>query len=292
MLYQLSNGTIMIHVNSLGAQLESLRHLETATEYMWQREAYAWSQCAPVLFPFVAKLYQDTAWIAGKEYHMKIHGFIQNMEAKSVVRTEDKISFYFHSDAGTLACYPYEFGLTVIFQLSDNTLIQRFRVENPGSNPMSFTIGAHPAFNCPLHPGECFEDYCLFIEDTAHVPLLNPDGTLEMDNPRAIPCKNGRIPLSHGLFRDDALVFTDLKTKKAALCHRDTHKGIEMTFTGMNYLGVWSPKHVDAPFVCLEPWMGLPNCKGEERDFSKKPGMICLNPGENHTTGFSVALLT
>lgn len=290
MIYTLEKDQLKISINSFGAQLESLRHLESSAEYMWQREDYGWNQCAPILFPFVGRLKEDTTLIDGHACHMPIHGFIQYMDSSQVTQTAESLSFTFRASPETLSCYPFQFELTIRFEIQDSSLTQYFHVTNTDTRMIYFTLGAHPAFNCPIHPQESFEDYVIFIDCDDKVPLLNPSGTLEPDQLRLIPYLNKKILLRHELFKDDALIFRNIKNKKVRLCHGITEKGIEMNFSHMKHLGIWSPKYINAPFVCLEPWMGLPNILGESMNFTEKTDIISLIPGETFTTDFSLSL--
>ncbi len=56
----------------------------------------------------------------------------------------------------------------------------------------------------------------------------------------------------------------------------------------MTQLGIWSKP--GAAFLCVEPWHGLADPVGYDRDFLDKPFLMRLQPGETAQLGWSVAL--
>ena len=55
-VYELKNDVISISMDSHGAELKSLKKLDTGKEYMWCGDAKYWGRTSPVLFPFVGGL--------------------------------------------------------------------------------------------------------------------------------------------------------------------------------------------------------------------------------------------
>lgn len=58
-------------ISSLGAQL---MHLTGKTEYLWQGDPAYWTDRAPTIFPYVARLTNGTYRYEGQTYHLPIHG--------------------------------------------------------------------------------------------------------------------------------------------------------------------------------------------------------------------------
>lgn len=71
---KIQNKTASAEIESLGAQLMSLKNAE-GTEYLWQGDPAFWSSRAPVLFPTVGNVRGGTTIINGKPYALKRHGF-------------------------------------------------------------------------------------------------------------------------------------------------------------------------------------------------------------------------
>lgn len=79
MFYTIQNDYLKVTVNSLGAELHSIQSAD-GTEYLWQGNPDVWDGQAPNIFPYVARLTEQKYTYGGKEYTMKIHGFINAVE--------------------------------------------------------------------------------------------------------------------------------------------------------------------------------------------------------------------
>lgn len=137
-------------------------------EYLWQGDPAVWNGQAPNLFPYIARLTNETYTLDGKEYHMKIHGFIKTSELEVDSSSEDCITFRYDSNEESRTQYPFEFSYFITYHLEGSVLYITNRVENHDSKRMFFGIGGHPGFNVPLEEGLQFEDYVLEFSSPAH----------------------------------------------------------------------------------------------------------------------------
>ena len=108
-LYELKNEEISISIDSVGAELKSLKRLSTGTEYMWCGDPRYWGRTSPVLFPFVGGLKDRQYRTKGRSYSMTQHGFARDMEFTLLSQSETEIWFQLCSDEETLQKYPYAF---------------------------------------------------------------------------------------------------------------------------------------------------------------------------------------
>ena len=51
-----------------------------------------------------------------------------------------------------------------------------------------------------------------------------------------------------------------------------------MEFNGFNYLGLWAKEN--APYVCIEPWLGCADTAGAPKEFAQREGVIMLEQEE------------
>ena len=51
-VYELKNDVISVLIDSVGAELKSLKRLSDGREYLWCGDAAYWGRTSPVLFPF------------------------------------------------------------------------------------------------------------------------------------------------------------------------------------------------------------------------------------------------
>ena len=61
---------------------------------------------------------------------------------------------------------------------------------------------------------------------------------------------------------------------------------IEVEFPDMPYLGVWSKP--GAGFICIEPWHGYVSLAEFDGEFTDKPGLMHIAPGEKRTLSYRV----
>jgi galactose mutarotase-like enzyme len=54
---------------------------------------------------------------------------------------------------------------------------------------------------------------------------------------------------------------------------------------------VWSPPGKQAPFVCLEPWIGYGDRYDSDYDFMKKDNLLILNTLEEFTAHYDIEII-
>lgn len=254
-IYQLENNIISISVNSHGAELKSLKRKDTGTEYMWCGDAAYWERTSPILFPFVGSAKDKKYRTKGTTYSMTQHGFARDMEFSLLSQEADEIWFQLRSSEETLEKYPYAFILRVGYRIQENRVAVLWEVENPGQEVLHFSIGGHPAFNCPIDEGAKQTDYLLDFGQVDRVfsTKISENG-LALHEKDEYVLENGRMALTEHTFAHDALVIEDRQTDIAALCRKDGTRYVTVTMDAPLF-GVWSPAG-GAPFVCIEPWHG------------------------------------
>ena len=292
MRIQLHSKASFAEIDTFGAQLVSFSDAE-GIQYLWQGNAEYWSGQAPILFPIVGALRDGKTIIDGKEYSMGRHGFARKMEFRCVMTKDDSAIFSLDSNEETRKQYPFDFHFMVTYRLNDCALTTEYTVMNMGDKPLPFAIGGHPAFNCPILPGECFENYVVEFEknETADCPQINlKTGLIDFSNTTRCLSDEKTIALQHSLFYKDALVFDHPQSSKVKLCSRLSGRGVEMNFGGFDYLGVWSAVN-DAPFVALEPWTGCATCTDEDNLMIHKRGTKILEPNQSAKYSYSITIL-
>ncbi|HSF55478.1 MAG TPA: hypothetical protein VLA71_17110, partial [Algoriphagus sp.] len=94
------------------------------------------------------------------------------------------------------------------------------------------------------------------------------------------------IPLHGHLFDRDALIFKQLKSREVSLSHRQRGPVVKLEFEDFDYLGIWAKP--GAPFVCLEPWLGIADSADHSGLLAEKEGIRMLAPGETETKTFRI----
>ena len=290
MLHTLQNSLVLATFKEQGAELCSLRRKDEMFEYIWAGNPNIWGRHAPVLFPIVGRLDQNKYLLDGKEYHMSQHGFARDKMWQTAKEGTDRILFRLTSDEDTKLHYPFDFELLLEYHLENNKLTTTYRVKNTGSEQMPFSIGAHPAFNCPLLRDEEFSDYYLEFEkaETLERQLLRHG----MRTGEKTPLMNNEIqlPLRPELFEEDALVLDGVNSTYVILKNRKNPHNVRVDFKGFPYLGIWT-KAGGAPFICIEPWNGITDiASAAGQDFRQKEGILQLNTGQQFECSYSITV--
>ena len=265
-IYNLQNGEISIAVDSRGAELKSLKREDTGKEYMWCGDGRYWGRTSPILFPFVGGVKNREYRVKGRTYTMTQHGFARDMEFELLSQSSEEIWFQLNSDEETLKNYPFAFVLKAGYRLEGTKVVVMWQVENPGEEDLHFSIGGHPAFNCPMEEGEEQKEYFLDFGDVEEVASTRiSERGLAENCADVYALTEGKLALTENLFDHDALVIEDNQTNMTALCRGDGSRYLKVTMEAPLF-GVWSPAGKKAPFVCIEPWYG--RCDSEDFDGS------------------------
>lgn len=293
MIYSIKSKELNVDIKSLGAELSSIKDSK-GIEYLWQADPAYWASQAPALFPMVGSLHNKTGKLLnGKTTTMERHGVVRKFEFNMIDQKEDAITFALSANDETKAQFPFNFEFQIEYKVEGRKLTNKYTVINHDRETMPYTVGGHPAFHCPIHEGEVFEDYQIQFEypETANCPMIKrEDGTLLVDERMNVLDNDTTIDVSHSLFNNDALVFDDLKSRSVKLIHKTTGKGIQVDFPDMNYLGVWSAAN-NAPFIALEPWLGMSSCSDETDVFEEKRGTVLLEPAQKKSHSFDIIVL-
>lgn len=274
-MHTIENDHIRIAVRDLGAELTSIFDRKNNIEHLWQAEPKVWGWHAPTLFPVVGRCLNDRILIDGRSYPMEKHGFTRHSEFRLVDQHPDLLHFVLISSDRTLAVYPYQFEFHMFYEIKQNYLIQTFEIENTGPATMYFQLGGHPAFAVPFLQGEAYEDY--FVEFEKDTVLdrenINADGFFDTSISHVINGSN-RLPLEKDMFANDAIILKDLNSRKVTLGSTKNLHRLSVEFPSFNYLGLWAK--VDAPYVCIEPWLGCADTVGKPTAFKDKEGILSL----------------
>jgi galactose mutarotase-like enzyme len=280
-----SNGlsaTVLAH----GAELCSLK-TEDGPELLWQAGP-EWRRHAPLLFPIVGRLKGDQLRHGGKSYPMTQHGFARDSRFEWVERGGDFCRLRLTDNSETRSRYPFAFRFTMTYRVREADLDVVFEIENPGDEMLPASVGGHPAFNWPLLPGLAKESYSLTFSNAEPAPVRRlKDGLLRAE-PVPSPIAGDRLALSERLFDDDAIILDRLASHSVRYSV-DRGPALEIAWREFRELGIWS-KPGGAPFLCIEPWRGFASPLDFDGDFSDKPGLMHIKPGETRTLSYRIGV--
>jgi galactose mutarotase-like enzyme len=286
--YSLTSSDLIVGVKALGAELCSIKGASNGVEYIWQANPADWGRHAPILFPIVGKLKGDSYEYKGKTYHLPQHGFARDQEFSLIESTQSKLVFGLTSNDKLKLVYPFDFSLSVTYELSGKSLRISYAIKNPGTDPLLYSIGAHPAFRIPIHTNAKRADYEIVFEKAEALPIHLIDGGLLSGKTEPLSIEQNRLAISDSLFDKDALVFKGLASKKLSLAKAGEAPFLNFYFDAP-YFGIWS-KSRTAKFVCLEPWNGIADSVNHNQALEKKEGIRRLARGAAEIFGFTVEI--
>lgn len=293
MLVTLHDSKATAVIDSIGAQLISFKD-SAGTEYIWQRDPQFWSKCSPLLFPIVGNCRNDRTILEGQTWEIPKHGFCREMDFSATEQTSTSVTFEIRDTEETKKIYPYSFRLSLVYTLTDGTIFMEYRVTNTDDRTIHYCLGAHPGFNCPMEDNAVFEDYDLVFEKEETISSMVYDSEhLEFNPGNRIDQLNGSrsLSLTRELFKDDAIYFEDLQSRKVSIVNRNTGRGVEVSYPGFKTVAFWTPYPAKAPFVCVEPWNGSAIYATEDDEFIHKNHVQTLSPGNTKSYGLSIGVL-
>lgn len=290
MICTLSNGFLKVVVDTYGAQLREVSTSD-GTQFLWQGDSKYWHESAPVLFPYIARLYDGAYTYNGKKYKMGIHGFAAQSEFQAENVSTSSVTMVLCDTQKTLTQYPFHFNLSITYTICGTMLSVAYVIVNADEKEMPFAIGGHPGFNVPFCKGTSFDDYLLTFSEKCTPDRIGFTEELFLSGEnKPYPLHNKRmIFLSHNLFDNDAIVLQNMAKSVTLSCGKSGTK-LTVSYPNMPYLGIWHMPCTDAPYVCIEPWTSLPSRQGIVEELTCKSDLITLNPNEKYEIGWTLSI--
>ncbi|NLC56726.1 MAG: hypothetical protein GX774_07825 [Armatimonadetes bacterium] len=287
-------------VPARGAVLESFGVRDGAhgrRELLFPAEHFEQGGGAPVLFPVTGRSLCDGE--LGSYRHrgtvrpMPLHGFAHSLPWEVVAADADSRSAFvtcaLAASEATWAIYPYAFRLALTYRLRDGLLLLEAVVENPGPDPLPFHLGYHPYFRMPVHPEGDRRRCRMRVPSAATWELANLCAT-----GRRLPMAPGTAYDPERALGEETMdrVFADLRpepdTGRVVCWARDPDAEITVAVeydpeTFPVFVVYTSPA---GPYVCLEPWTGLPGGLGDDTPAGQ--GARRVPPGGRFTSEVAV----
>jgi galactose mutarotase-like enzyme len=274
-LVRIGNRQLTVALETLGAELFSLRTPDGA-EWLWQGDPKYWEGRAPILFPVVGRTPDGFITVGGVRFPIGNHGFARSSIFSVVEETADRVRLRIVDSAETWKAFPFAFALDIVFAIEGGTLVNRAEVKNTGAVPLPFSFGFHPAFQWPL-PGGAGKAHWLTLAGGEEPPTHRLGEKLVLA-PAAEPSmfSKGRYQPKAADFERDAIIIEKIASP-AIVFGVDGGPQVEVGWRGLESLGIWQKP--GAPYLCIEPWQGLPPWVGGSVALDDRPGSVSLAPG-------------
>ena len=285
---KLENEILYVEMVEHGAELTRIYNKKTGAEILWNADPKFWKRHSPVLFPNVGKTWHNVVKIQGEQYPTSQHGFARDHDFKCIYAGKEEVKFLLTSTDEMKEVYPFDFELYISYRLKKNVIEVEWGIKNPSEETIYFTIGGHPAIHFAKE-NETKADYRLYFPEKDHLNYILVDIAEGGADPKKVyemKLEDGYYPLTEELFERDALIFDENQIEEVWISHKDGTPYVGMKCEGFSNFGIWSVK--DAPFVCLEPWMGRCDDMGFEGDISEKPGINSVESGGTFEKSYQI----
>lgn len=273
---------IIVEIDELGAQITSIKSKKDNLEFLWQKDPSYWSSSAPVPFPIIGRLNNNITMFDGKEYSMKSNGIIRYVSVPVTSQEKNQVEFEFTSTNETKSNYPFECKVRIRFEVQGKELKVTTTILNEDVKTMYYNYAGHPGFRVPLLDGESSNDYYIEFEKPEHASVF-----LMADTGQLLPDKKlffnneSRFFIRKELFKREAIAFIKPESSSVYLKNIKNPHEIKVNFKGFDNLALWTPckEGKEIRLICIEPWAGHSDFKGNIGEFKNRDGIFSLEPG-------------
>ncbi len=284
MISTISNFFLTATINSRGAELTFLKNNESNKNYIWDADPTVWAKHAPVLFPIVGSLKNNSYSYKNSKYSLFRHGFARDSEFEIISQNSLEIKYSLKYSEHTLKKYPFKFDLQITYTLINNLLSVNYHVFNLDKITIPFSIGGHPAFSLSKN----IENYSLEFETQEVLNCFTLVNDLLSDATYDINLIDKKMLLSSEIFENDALIFKKLKSKFIILLENEKPL-LKIKFNDFENLGIWTKNQ--AQFICIEPWLGYSDFENASGNLFEKEGIQILEQNKSFQCSYSLEIL-
>ncbi len=284
----IENSRLRVTVSSHGAELCSIYDKKAEREVIWNADPSCWNRHAPVLFPFVGKVTEGFYTYEGQKYPMGQHGFARDREFVLAETGESFIRHCLSSDEESRRVYPFDFQLEIVHKLNENCVTVEWKVINSGNKTLYYSIGGHPGFCVKQNVGSRL----VFPgQKTLQRAAIDPKTAgVDVEHLETLQLKDGVYVVEEHTFDRDALIFDHGQVKEVSLEEADKTRLVTLRCPDALSVGIWSPVGKQAPFICLEPWIGRCDNSGFRGELREKFDVQSLESGGVFQTAYDLVI--
>lgn len=276
MRYVIENEVLTVSIDSIGAEVKSVRTKSNDHEYMWNGDPKYWNRTSPILFPVVGSCKEKKYIYRGQEYHIPQHGFARDSEFALLDKTATEIWFSLKDNESSRSVFPFGFELKIGYRVDGYEVHVFWKVSNPSDDELLFQIGAHPGFMCPDKTG-----YKLYFEGTQeiHHHGNDVDSGLSIVEDNIIHLTDNRVTITDDFFDRCTYMVEDRQTDCVGIEDGSGKRIVDVVFDAPLF-AIWSPEKKNAPFICIEPWYGRCDAIDFRGEFGEREYTNMLRPSE------------
>jgi len=287
----LENEFLRVTINEMGGSLDSIYDKKRNNEIMYEIDSRSWSSKDIVIFPFVARLKNNTYTVDNNEYSMKNHGIIRYNKLNVWEKSNEKCVLYLDSNKDTLKEYPYIFHFEVIYLLDHNKISINYKIVNTDNKPIYYEYGGHPAIKVDgIEKDNGFEIQNTILEFESNIETqkfnLDESGSYIVDKTMvSIPSE---FIISKEKIEESKTLIFDAKNIDRCILKTLGYR-FYFDIKDFQILALWTyPGYGN--YLCVEPWNGIPDIFNPNRELKCKPYIHSLNPNECEEKGYSITI--
>jgi len=282
----ISNDHLSVTLAEKGAELQSIRHVDTDTEYLWQGDPEYWAARSPNMFPVNVRFKDHRFTYKGKDYEMPFLGLV--VDAKLPVKRVNKgrVVHVLESSKETLKYYPFPFRLEILSEVTELELIQRYTVTNTGKETMYFALGGHPGLNAPFIHGRTRSDYELCFSTKMNVDRTVISDGLQTDESIAFLHNEDRLSLGDPRVPDSGLFLRNHDSRQISLALKGRNPYVTVDLQDFPNTNMWSPPGM--PYACIEPMVGHHDLVDSPLAIEEKSYLTKLSAGQSKSFQYRI----
>ena len=281
-MVEIKNERLNILIDSFGAELYSIKNND-GYEYLWQGNPDVWSGRAPVLFPIVGGLMDDEFIYGGKAYNLEKHGFARLSDFEVELVENNKAVFLLKNNDELRKQYPFEFEFRVIFKVENNKLVVEYKVTNTDNKDIYFSFGAHEAYACPGG----IENYYVEFEKEENLARYHVTGNFINGENTPLPMEGKKLYMKNEFFENDAIILPNIESKSVKVKRIDGSHTVSVDYSGFKNLLIWTKP--GAEYLCIEPWDGIPDSLGCDKNIETKKDIVTLSKGNSYSLTHTIS---
>ena len=273
---EIFNKQIQLKISDIGAEITNLKYF--GEELIWQNQKGYWPSQAPILFPFCGFLKDGFYLHDGQRYESPVHGFSSTQKFNVLEKTDSKIIFSLRENSETLRQYPFNFELSISYEIVDSEVIVEFTVKNTSTDlELPYSIGWHPGFKVSKNSFIQFNKKSFHKKEVSDQGLIGKTFNYKLEN--------GKLLLNKATFSKGGIV---LEKPNSNILLKTAEYEIHFHYESFPNLVLWGQPGAD--FVCVEPWFGMGDSINHNNIFLDKKDLIPLKPGQEKRHKLSLNL--
>lgn len=216
----------------------------------------------PICFPIFGAI-SEPLKINGRSYELSQHGFLRDMNCKSISQTENSVTYQLSSTPETFAKFPFHFEFNITYTMKNNTLMIDADITHQNSvNPitdqrMPIVLAFHPYF-AVKNPDQVMVQ----TNGTTYFDNLLPENKKQFTKSSPIIGSTYLKSVSDTQYQvtgNPDIHITDHKSQSTILQPGISEYQLEIKWDKkFPYMTIWRPKATD-PYICVEPATALKN---------------------------------